>query len=325
MGGETVKFTEEQLKIYASPISQTEEERCKNALRMVRDAMKVIGYSDDNKEIRLYESDTYAYSLEMRSNNNKELTLLVQGSYANNTNVRTQSDVDLAVILESTFIPEYRPGVTREDFRFAEGTFSAKDLKDDVQKALNAKFNNQGVKRGDKSIKVSGNSYRVDADVVPCYRLRDYRNNYTFSALDYVGGIEIRPDSGGTIRNFPEQHIKNGRTKNNNTNYYFKKHVRIMKKIKSIMEENGYQSAGKVSSFGVESLLWNIPNEYYLKYSIMRYTFDELIQYLFNNQLSIGTFKEVNGIKNMFEDNQKGLLDYVNFIRDIKSFYQYDI
>lgn len=320
-----MKFTEEQLKTYASPISQTEEDRCKNALRMVRDAMKVIGYSDDNKEIRLYESDTYAYSLEMRSNNNKELTLLVQGSYANNTNVRTQSDVDLAVILESTFIPEYRPGVTRENFRFTEGTFSAKDLKDDVQKALNAKFNNQGVKRGDKSIKVSGNSYRVDADVVPCYRLRDYRNNYTFSALDYVGGIEIRPDSGGKIRNFPEQHIKNGRTKNNNTNYYFKKHVRIMKKIKSIMEENGYQSAKKVSSFGVESLLWNIPNEYYVKYSIMRYTFDELIQYLFNNQLSIGNFKEVNGIKSMFEDKQKGAADYLNFIRDIKSFYQYDI
>ena len=62
-----MKFTEEQLKKYALPISQTEEERCKNALRMVRDAMKVIGYSDDSKEIRLYESDTYAYSLEMRS------------------------------------------------------------------------------------------------------------------------------------------------------------------------------------------------------------------------------------------------------------------
>lgn len=82
-----MKFTEEQLKNYASPISQTEEERCKNALRMVRDAMKLIGYSDDNKEIRLYESDTYAYSLELRSNNNKELTLLVQGSYANNTEI----------------------------------------------------------------------------------------------------------------------------------------------------------------------------------------------------------------------------------------------
>lgn len=320
-----MKFTEEQLKGYASPISLTEEERCKNAIRMVRDAMKLIGYSDDNKEIRLYESDTYAYSLEMRSNNNNELTLLVQGSYANNTNVRTQSDVDLAVILESAFITEYRPGVTRENYGFTAGTFTATELKDEVQRALNAKFNNQGVRRGDKSIKVGGNSYRVDADVVPCYRLRDYRNNYTFSSADYVGGIEIRPDSGGRIRNFPEQHIKNGRIKNSNTNYYFKKHVRIMKKIKSIMEEYGYSSAGKVSSFGIESLLWNIPNEYYKKYSIMRYTFDELIQYLFNNQPSIGNFKEVNGIKSMFEDNQKSVSNYIDFIKDMKSFYQYDI
>lgn len=320
-----MKFTEEQLKGYALPLSQTEEERCKNAIRMVRDAMKLIGYSDDNKEIQLYESDTYAYSLEMRSNNSKELTLLVQGSYANNTNVRTQSDVDLAVILESTFIPEYRSGVTRENYGFTAGTFTAMELKDEVQKALNAKFNNQGVRRGDKSIKVSGNSYRVDADIVPCYRLRDYRNNYTFSSVDYIGGIEIRPDSGGEIRNFPEQHIKNGRNKNNNTNYYFKKHVRIMKKIKSIMEESGYNSAGKVSSFGVESLLWNIPNEYYAKYTIMRYTFDELIQYLFNNQFSIGNFKEVNGIKSMFEDNKRNAPDYVEFIKDIKNFYQYDI
>lgn len=320
-----MKFSEEQLKKYALPISQTEEERCKNALRMVRDAMKLIGYSDGDKEIRLYESDTYAYSLEIRSNDNKELTLLVQGSYANNTNVRAQSDVDLAVILESTFIPEYRAGVTRENYGFTEGTFTAKALKDEVQQALNAKFNNQGVERGNKSIKVSGNSYRVDADVVPCYRLRDYRNDYTFSSMNYVGGIEIIPDNGGKIRNFPEQHIRNGRSKNNDTNYYFKKHVRIMKKIKSIMEENGYSSAKKVSSFGVESLLWNIPNEYYAKYSIMRYTFDELVQFLFNNQLSIGNFKEVNGMKSMFEDNQKGVSDYLSFIRDIKSFYQYDI
>lgn len=320
-----MKFTEEQLKNYAAPISQTEEERCKNAIRMVRDAMKLIGYSDDNKEIRLYESDTYAYSLEMRSGYNNNLTLLVQGSYANNTNVKTQSDVDLAVILESTFIPEYRPEVIKERFGFTDATFTAKELKDEVQKALNTKFNNQGVRRGDKSIKVSGNSYRVDADVVPCYRLRDYRNNYTYSSTDYIGGIEIRPDSGGRVRNFPEQHIKNGRNKNNRTNYYFKKHIRIMKKIKNIMEENGFISAKKVSSFGVESLLWNIPNEYFVKYSILRYDFDELVQYLFNNQLSLSNFKEVNGIKSMFEDNQKGITDYVNFIRDITSFYQYDI
>ncbi len=169
-----MKFTEEQLRSYAAPLSETEEQKCKNAIGMVRDAMKLIGYTDDNKEIRKYETDTYAFALDLRSNSNKKITLLVQGSYANNTNVRTQSDVDIAVILESTFIPTYRPGVTGTNYGFTEGAFTIHELKDEVQKALNAKFSNEGVERKDKSIKVHGNNYRVDSDVVPAYRYRDY-------------------------------------------------------------------------------------------------------------------------------------------------------
>ena len=107
-----MKFTESQLKNYSAPLSQSEEQRCKNAIGMVRDAMKLIGYSDEGKEIRMYEADTYAYALDLKSSGNEKITLLVQGSYANNTNVRTLSDVDVAVILESTFITEYRPGIT---------------------------------------------------------------------------------------------------------------------------------------------------------------------------------------------------------------------
>ena len=34
-----LKFTEQQISKMASPISQTEEEKCKNAIRMVRDEM----------------------------------------------------------------------------------------------------------------------------------------------------------------------------------------------------------------------------------------------------------------------------------------------
>ena len=48
---------------------------------------------------------------------------------------------------------------------------------------------------------------------------------------NYIGGIEIRPDSGGSIINFPEQHIKLGIAKNKNTKYNYKKCVRIAKKI----------------------------------------------------------------------------------------------
>ena len=47
----------------ASPISQSEDEKCKNAIRMVRDAMKNLNYTDDGKEIRSYVADTYSYVL----------------------------------------------------------------------------------------------------------------------------------------------------------------------------------------------------------------------------------------------------------------------
>ena len=64
------------------------------------------------------------------------------------------------------------------------------------------------------------------------FRFRDYTNDFRFDANNYVAGIEIRPDSGGRIINYPEQHIKNGIEKNLKTNYQFKRCVRVMKNIR---------------------------------------------------------------------------------------------
>lgn len=320
-----MKFTERQLQTFAAPLSESEEERCKNAIRMIRDAMKLIGYSDNNKEIYKYEGETTAYALELNaSNSGRKLFLLVQGSYANNTNVRTQSDVDVAVILESTFIPQYRANVTAEKYGFSEGTFTVEGLKDEVERALKTKFNNEGIERNDKSIKVHGNSYRVDSDVVPAYRHRDYRADYTFDANNYVGGIEIRPDSGGKIINFPEQHIKNGKRKNSETNHKYKRHVRIMKKMKSLMKESGYQVPSSISSFGLESLLWNIPNSVYEKYTSLRFVFDELLKFLKSDFENFEGYKEANGIKPLFTSTNHQE-DYKKFIKSLSGYYQYDI
>lgn len=168
-----MKYTENQISKMASPISQSEDEKCKNAIRMVRDAMKKLNYTDDGKDIRSYVAESYSYALDLRQQyTGKKLTLLVQGSYANKTNIPTESDVDVAVILESTFIPQYRTGITESNYGFSDGTFSVSELKDEVEKALNQHFGYQGVERHDKSIKVVGNTYRVDADVVPAYRYR---------------------------------------------------------------------------------------------------------------------------------------------------------
>ena len=285
----------------ASPISQSEDEKCKNAIRMVRDAMKNLNYTDDGNDIRSYVSETYSYALDLRQKyTNKKITLLVQGSYANKTNIPTESDVDVAVILESTFVPLYREGVSGLDYNFSDGTFSVFELKDEVQKALNQHFGYQGVERHDKSIKVIGNTYRVDADVVPAYRFRDYSNDYRFDEKNYVGGIEIRPDSGGKIINFPEQHIKLGVAKNKITKFLFKKCVRIIKSMREDMERHGYIISPKISSFGLESLLWNVDVSAYTKYSsILRYTFDEVITFLKNDFSNFNSYTEVNGIKTL--------------------------
>lgn len=310
----------------ASPISLSEDEKCKNAIHMVRNALKELNYTDDGKDIRTFAAESYSYALELRQQfTGKKITLLVQGSYANKTNIPTESDVDVAVILESTFVPHYRTGITESYYGFSDGTFSVSELKDEVEKALKQYFGYQGVERHDKCIKVLGNTYRVDADIVPAYRYRDYSNDYKYDTENYVGGIEIRPDSGGKIINFPEQHIKMGIAKNRRTNYNFKKCVRIIKNMREYMENSGYTISSKISSFGLESLLWNVDEKAYTRYSvILRYTFDEVISFLKDDFTNYSYYKEANGIKYLFSDKDT-IMAYQNFITDLNNFYEYDI
>jgi len=319
-----MKFSEEKLKLFAAPLSETEDQKCKNAIAMIRDALKGLGFTDDNKAIsRLYE-DTYAYSIDMRSlYGSRKIKIFIQGSYANNTNVRTQSDVDIAIVQEERFITEYRAGVTDEDYGFFIAQTPPKTFKDEVQECLTAKFG-KDVERKNKSIKVHGNTYRKDADTVPCIRFRDYRHDYLNDPSNFIGGIVIQADDGTRIINFPEQHIANGKKKNSDTNFYYKKMVRIIKNMRYLMEENYYVSAQNVSSFGLESLLWNIPNEVFLKYTIYRFAFNEIISYLINHIPEINQYKEANGIKKLCP-TKADIDKYVKFIIDLSNFYEYDI
>jgi len=323
-----MKFTEDKLKLYAAPLSETENQKCLIAIAMIRDSMKMLGFTDDNKSIsKLYE-ETYSYSLEMRNiGSSRKVKLFIQGSYANNTNVRTQSDVDIAVVQEDIFTTKYRSSTTfpqsDSDYGFYTSTPSAKSFKDEVEECLKNKFGTD-VERKNKSIKVQGNTYRKDADTVPCRRYKDYQNDYHKDPENYIGGILITPDVGSTIINYPEQHIFNGKKKNNETNTYFKKMVRIIKNMRYLMSDFGYLSADSVSSFGLESLLWNIPNSEFLKYTTYRYTFDEVISYLHVDQTSLGSYKEVNGIKNICQTAVE-VENYKLFVRDLKKFYEYEI
>ena len=316
-----MKYSESDLERYAAPIGKTEEEKCKNAIRMIRDALKYIGYTDDGKEIRTLTEGTFAFALDMRSGS-KNIVLLTQGSYANKTNIPKQSDVDVAVILESTFTTKYRTGVTREAYGFTAGTFSAKELKDEVEDAL-IRYYRQGVERHDKSIKVYGNTYRVDADVVPAYRYRDYSKDFYFDENNYEKAIEIRPDSGGSIINYPEQHIALGRAKNKATDYRYKRIVRIVKNIKEDMKNSGIYVSDKVSSFGIESLLWNVDVSVYNRYTSLRFILEEVIGFLIKDKSNFSNYVEANGIKPLFPD-ASALNAYESFITDLENYYEYE-
>ena len=217
---------------WSKPASDTEEIKCENALRMIRDAL--------NKSVAL---------------SNYEIQLIPKGSYHNNTNVRLTSDVDIAVKLKDVFFAKYPEGKTDKDFGNREADYTFAQYRSDVDQAMIDKFGNNNIKFGNKAIQINTNSYRVDADVVPCYEHRRYSQDGT-----YITGTEfITRHTNQRVRNFPEQHYSNGVVKNSATSRRYKKMVRIFKRLRYNLLDEGY-NVENVSSFLVESLIWNVPN-----------------------------------------------------------------
>lgn len=316
-----MKFKESTLKLYAAPLSRTEDEKCKHAIEQIRDALKNLGYTDDDKGIGLLESDTLAYSVSMRGMYSKEkIHIFIQGSYANNTCVRNESDVDIAIVREDDHDSAYG-----ENMRIvtANKKIEAMKLKDNVERTLKIKFPNNQVHRKNKSIKVDGNTYRKQVDTVPCIAMNYYYRSHLYDNVSYHDGVIIFADDGTIIRNFPKQHITKGKAKNSSTNYYYKKMVRIMKKMRYLMIALGYINENEVSSFGVESMVWNIPDCYFTRYQSYGYIFEDILGYLYRNKTMINEFYEANGIKKLC-NSQDDMKKYTNFINKLYSFFEYD-
>ena len=319
-----MKFTEDQLKLYALPLSDTENDKCLHAIKAIRDALKRLGYHTDSDEVLPLEKDTYSYSVRLKKYySNEEIEIFIQGSYANNTCVRGESDVDIAVVRNDIY--EYAWGSSFAPYVPAfKHNAEAAIYKSNVEKALKEYFTSPYVHRKNKSIKVDGNTYRKQADAVPAFGMHHIYNSDKNDYSSYNEGITIYADDGQVINNFPKQHIALGRAKNVSTNHYYKKMVRIAKKLRYMMDDYGYSGAVNVSSFGVESLLWNIPDDIFKKYVNYRFAFDEVVKYLYSNKAYLGVFKEANGIKTLCPDTS-ARQNYTRFIEDLHRFYDYDI
>ena len=323
-----MKYKESDLENYAAPIGKTEDEKCRHAIEMVRDALTPAGYAQIGN-FSLQANGTGSYVLNMsrtdRLGNTRRIKLLVQGSYANKTNIPSESDVDVAVILETGFSPFVKVGnsisFTNPNQPFLDAAV-LKKFKDEIEDLLRAKFRT-GVSRHNKSIQIRGNTYRVDADVVPCGR---YNGQVKWGEKWYsISGVRIQPDSGTAIINYPERHIVNGEKRNAESSYLFKKLVRIMKHIRANMEDCGWASAKQVSSFAIESMLWNVPVSEYAKFpSVLWYSFNTAVDWLQDNKSKIGSFWEINGIKSFDEDDPSRSRVCMAFLNELFRHYDYE-
>lgn len=93
------------------------------------------------------------------------------------------------------------------------------------------------------------------------------------------------------VINYPKEHLKNGREKNNATNYQYKKLVRIMKHIRNNMVGEGLIDGEIITSFLVECLVWNVKNTYITKHDSWNETLQDSIAFLWN-EINDGHAKE---------------------------------
>lgn len=279
------KFSEQTFNSWQRPASETEETRISNAITKINDAIRA---SEDLKD--------------------KDIKVFVQGSYANNTNVRRESDVDVCIMLKNTFYAEYPDNLTRDDYGFTEGTYDYSTYRKQVINALMSQFGEESLKNGNKSIKIESNSQRVDADAVPSFQYRNYYYLDSRVPDNFKEGIKFFSQGGdSTIINYPKIHVENGRRKNTETQRRFKRLARIFKRIRYHMINDGEPINSGISSFLLECLLWNVPNEIYNNNGTWIERIEKSISYLYNKTQNVETCEEwceVSEILYLFHDRK---------------------
>lgn len=189
--------------------------------------------------------------------NGVNFEVYLQGSYKNDTNIRGDMDVDLVVQLNSTFYSNLS-GEQKRYLGLTPASYGWSDFRADVLSALKDYYGSGRITEGNKSIKVKATGGRLPADVVVCTQYRKYRS---VNSRDYVEGMTFwtRNESRQVI-NYPKLHYKNGVTKHQNTNGWYKKSVRMFKNVRNYLEEHYYIPDNLSPSYFLECLLYNVPN-----------------------------------------------------------------
>ena len=293
------KFTEETLTRWTKPPSDTEKSKLENAERMVREAI--------NQDEKL---------------KSKSIEIFGQGSYANNTNVRVNSDIDINVQYTDGFYYDLADGETVESSNIIpHNQYSYKEFKNDVEQALINKFGYSEVLREDKCINIKENSYRVKTDVVPTWEYRRYNNK-----TSYELGARFFTDNGNNITNYPKQHIQNGKNKNTQTARRFKRLTRLHRKLRYKMIEDNINISSNITSFLLECLIWNVPNNIFNDHDTWNNRLKQSIIYIYQKTKtkdSCSDWGEVSELLYLFVGKKWSHSDVNNYMQQLWNYLEY--
>jgi len=241
-------ISEQQLQVWSSAPSPTEMQKIRNTRKVIEDVLKRHLPIDQIKK---------AYGL-----SGFDYEVYLQGSYANSTNVRFDSDVDIVVQLNAVFgydrtqLDEVQK-LLHESAYGAGTNYRFKQYKEDIFNALKAELG-AAVHWDNKCLNVDGNTYRVDADVVPCFQYRLYKRFISFDNQHFIEGMKFYDTSNDhLIINYPKIHLANCESKNTDTGGKFKDLVRIYKNMRNNLVEHNQLGEDVAPSYFIENLLYN--------------------------------------------------------------------
>ena len=137
------------------------------------------------------------------------------------------------------------------------------DFRQHVLTALVGWFGPSAIREDAKTIKVFGDSNRLDADVLVCQERRIYSRFQSEASQQYVPGVRFQDRiTKRWIDNFPTAHIVNGEDKDTDgrTYHWYKRTVRMFKSARAYLIERGSISHGLAPSYFIEGLLYNVPD-----------------------------------------------------------------
>lgn len=265
-------LTEQQIQNWARALSETENSKCVATVSVIRKILE----------------DHFG----------SKVKVFLQGSYANSTNVRQDSDVDIIVCYQDAYYSDLS-FLNEQDKLFHNQNrisheYNFTQFKNDVESVLRNTFRDSVVRK-DKCIMVNGNTYRVNADVVPCFTHKRFQSPYSVM----VEGVHLFADSGTEVINFPDHHKINGQEKNKITNQKYKAVVRILKNGRNHLIDNNKIDDKFMPSFFLECLVWNVPHSYFEGSSQKEIT-NNVIKKIYNDMSSIETAHKYSEISDLF-------------------------